>query len=77
MAFKIPASALTLNDEGAVGVKTITDGDIVQFTPIKIIEDQSSFVWVSGLEDNAKLVIVGQDFIVPNQKVEVVEEAKK
>ncbi len=74
-AFKIPPSIMTLNDAGAVGVKTIDSENKVNFTPIEIIEDTPDHVWIMGLPESSRVVMVGQDFIVPNQIIEPVEKA--
>lgn len=72
-AFKIPPSILTLNDEGALGVKVIDAENKAQFKQIEILEDTPNHLWVKGLADNDRVVMVGQDFLVPNQTVEAVE----
>jgi multidrug efflux system membrane fusion protein len=75
-AYKIKPSNLTLNDAGAVGVKTVGSDNRVQFTPVTIVEDAPEFLWVTGLNEGDKVVTVGQDFIVPGQEVEpVMKEA--
>ena len=72
-AVKIPPSILTLDDEGAVGVKIVDTDNKVQFKMIEILEDTADYLWVKGLDDGTRVVMVGQDFIAPNQIVETVE----
>jgi len=72
-AFQIKPSILTLDDTGAVGVKTVSADNMVVFTPIEIIEDTPTHLWVTGLQAGMKIVTVGQDFIIPGQKVTPVE----
>lgn len=72
-AYQIEPSILTLNDKGDIGVKIIDQGGKVEFVPVTIIDDTSSLVWVTGIEGRARVVTIGQDFIVPGQVVEGVE----
>lgn len=73
-AYKIPPSILTLNDTGSVGVKTVGNDNKVDFVRVDIVEDAPDHLWVTGLEGAARVVMVGQDFIVPDQVVEAVEK---
>jgi multidrug efflux system membrane fusion protein len=61
-------SALTLNELGELGVKTIKSGQ-VQFHKVQIIDDTRKGVWLTGLPDEVELIVVGQEFVRSNQKV--------
>ena len=65
--FLSPA-ALTLNELGELGVKTVKS-DKVQFHKVQIIDDTQQGVWLTGLPDEVELIIVGQEFVQSNQKV--------
>jgi len=69
-AHKIPTSALTLNDQGKLGVRTIVDGDMVKFVPVTLLEDTPEGAWVTGLPDPVTLISVGQEFVIDGQKVQ-------
>lgn len=62
-AHKVPQSALTLNNEGRLGVRTVGDGDIVRFQPVEMLRDDVDGVWLSGLPETADIIVVGQDFV--------------
>ena len=66
-AHLLPASALTLNDEGALGVRhAVEDGQggyVTAFAAVELIRDTAEGVWVTGLPDQANVVVVGQDYI--------------
>ena len=70
MAHKIPPSILTLQDDGIVGVKVLSDDDIVIFYPIKKVKDTIDGMWVSGLPDKINLIISGQEYVTSGQKIE-------
>lgn len=65
---------LTLNDDGELGIRTVTDDNIVRFIPIEIIGDGNDGVWLSGLPDPARVIIVGQDFVRHGDPVRIDED---
>lgn len=66
-AHLLPQSALTLNDEGDLGVRIVTGtGDapkIAEFRAVTLIRDTTRGVWVDGLPEAADVIIVGQDYV--------------
>ena len=68
-AHKLPQSALTLNNAGVLGVRTVEDGNIVGFVPVTVIRDTTEGIWVSGLDDEADVIVVGQDFVTAGVEV--------
>jgi multidrug efflux system membrane fusion protein len=73
-AHEIPRSALTLNDEGRLGVRLVGAGDVVDFAPVNLLGESVDGVFVSGLEGAVRLITRGQDFVAQGQKVAVVSE---
>lgn len=73
-AHLIPSSALTLDDSGTIGVKLIGRDNIIQFSNIEIVGDNtnqlSPGVWVTGLSGTVSLVTLGQEIVFPGQRVE-------
>lgn len=66
MAHLLPQSALTLDDEGTLGVRIAeagAEGDVARFTPVSLLRDTRDGVWVTGLPDTARVIVVGQDFV--------------
>ncbi|TYB82796.1 efflux RND transporter periplasmic adaptor subunit [Maritimibacter fusiformis] len=63
MAHLLPQSALTLNDTGALGVRVVGDGNIARFAPVEMLRDTLEGVWVAGLPDTARVIVVGQDYV--------------
>jgi membrane fusion protein, multidrug efflux system len=62
-AHLLPQSALTLNDQGTLGVRVVTAEETVAFAPVSILRDTTDGVWVDGLGDAASVIIVGQEFV--------------
>lgn len=62
-AHLVPASALTLNDEGTLGVQIATEDNTAAFTRVSILRDTAKGMWVSGLPEEASVIIVGQEYV--------------
>lgn len=74
LAHLIPASVLALDDAGEIGVRIVNDSDRVEFVRIRIIGDASDGLWVTGLPDQIRLITVGQELVVPGERVHVVPD---
>jgi multidrug efflux system membrane fusion protein len=70
LASKISPSILLLSDEGDIGVRVVNDNDEVKFLPINIIEDTNDGVWVTGIPNLSKLIVLGQGFVKNGEKVQ-------
>jgi len=71
-AHLIPASALTMDDAGIVGVKTVDQRNMVHFAPVAIVGENNSVdpgMWVTGLPDSALVITHGQEIVFPGQTV--------
>ncbi|MEC3862990.1 efflux RND transporter periplasmic adaptor subunit [Mesobacterium sp. TK19101] len=62
-AHLLPASSLTLNDEGTLGVRTIDADSKALFVPVTLIRDTRDGVWVTGLADTVDVITVGQEYV--------------
>lgn len=69
MAHFIPQSALTLNDDGDLGVRTVDDKSLAQFVKLKLLRDTAGGVWVAGLPETANIITVGQEYVVDDVPV--------
>jgi len=72
-ATKVARSALTFSAEGKLGVRVVGAGNKVAFVPVDLVEDQSDYLYVSGLQDGQRIIVVGQDFVKEGETVEPVE----
>ena len=68
-AHLLPQSALTLNDDGLLGVRFVDDKNITRFAAVKLEQDSKEGVWVSGLDDTVDVIITGQEFVKEGVKV--------
>lgn len=63
-AHLLPQSALTLNDEGTLGVRIVTAENTAGFIPVALMRDTADGVWVAGLPQAADVIVIGQEYVV-------------
>jgi len=63
-AHLIAQSALTLDDAGRLGVRSISDTRTAAFLPVTLVRDTPQGVWVAGLPDKVDIIVVGQEFVI-------------
>ena len=68
-AHKISPSILLLNDEGKLGIRIVSDGNLANFVEIVILEDSEEGLWVTGIAENVEIIIQGQGFVEDGQEV--------
>jgi multidrug efflux system membrane fusion protein len=69
----ISPSALSLGDDGTLGVKLVTEDNTVRFVPVTIVADKVGGLWVAGLPYDVTLITVGHDYVIDGEVVEPVE----
>ncbi len=69
----LPASALTLNDEGVLGIRAAVDG-AAQFMEVRMLRDTARGVLLAGLPDQVDVITVGQEFVTDGTPVAVTFE---
>jgi multidrug efflux system membrane fusion protein len=72
MAQKISPALLTLDEDGNIGVKIVDEYDTVEFFEIELARSDPDGVWVSGLPETARVIVVGQGYVAAGQRVEPV-----
>lgn len=70
-AHLLPASSLTLNDEGALGIRAVTDGNIVKFLEVSVLRDEVKGIWVEGLPEEVNVITSGQEYVIDDVVVAV------
>jgi len=70
-AHLLPSSALTLDNGGNLGVRTVDADSRVKFIPVKVVRDTVDGTWVTGLPAEADVIIIGQDYVVDGVPVAV------
>jgi multidrug efflux system membrane fusion protein len=63
LAHLIPQSAMTLNDEGTLGVRLVDDAAVVSFAAVSVMRDTAKGIWVTGLPQTANVIVTGQEYV--------------
>jgi len=61
-AHRLPSSALTLDDEGRLGVRAVEE-DRAMFRPVSVLRDTVEGIWVTGLPGKVDVIVVGQEYV--------------
>lgn len=73
-AHLISPALLALDTAGNIGIRTLSEDDEVLWNNITIIDDAGSGAWITGLPDVARIITVGQELVIPGEKVEAIFE---
>ena len=68
-AHLVSSAYLTLDDSGRIGVQIVDDDDTVRFQPVDVIGTEGDALWVAGLAETARVITIGQDYVLAGQKV--------
>ncbi|MBL8198138.1 MAG: efflux RND transporter periplasmic adaptor subunit [Chromatiales bacterium] len=72
LAYLVSPSLLTLDAEGELGIKTVDAAGKVVFNRISIAQSGSNGIWVTGLPDQADIIVVGQGYVSAGQAVKAI-----
>lgn len=73
-AHLVPASALTLDDDGHVGLRLADADNRARFARVTVLRDSADGIWVSGLPDPARVIVRGQDYVTDGVALAVTME---
>lgn len=65
-AHLLPASALTLDDDGNIGVRIVSREDagaVARFLPVGVLRDTIDGIYVTGLPDSVDVIVLGQEYV--------------
>ena len=71
-AHLLPQSALTLDDSGALGVRTVDEKSQVLFFETDLIRDTMKGVWLKGLPEKTNVIVLGQEYVTDGVQVQQV-----
>jgi len=69
----ISPGIMVLDDSGRVGVRVVNAG-IASFIPVKVLSEDTTGAWVTGLPNRVMVITVGQEFVNNGQRVDPVAE---
>lgn len=68
-AHKVTPALLILDEQGHLGLKGITEENKVIFHPVEILKAENTGIWITGLQENDKIITVGQGFVSYGEEV--------
>ncbi len=69
LAHLLPQSALTLNNDGALGVRVVSADGTAKFSAVRLLRDTVHGVWLGGLPSEADVILVGQEYVIDGSPV--------
>lgn len=70
----VSPSAMSLGEDGELGVKAVDENDTVIFLPIKLVSTSIDGAWVSGIPADTQVITMGQGFVNVGEVVEPVAD---
>ena len=71
-AVKLPRSVVTLDAAGNLGLRILKADSTVGFVPIDLIDDTPDGLVLSGIPQDAKIIVAGQDLVRDGETVNAV-----
>lgn len=68
----VPGSALTIRDDGSLGLRLVDAEGVTFFQPVTVLRDAPAGFWVSGLPEVADVIVVGQEYVTDGIAVRAV-----
>jgi multidrug efflux system membrane fusion protein len=68
-AHLLPASVLTLNDDGTLGIRSVTSDSTAAFLPVTLLRDTREGVWLAGLPETVDVITLGQEYVESGVRV--------
>jgi len=68
-ALYLSPSTLTLDGEGALGVKVLEADDRARFLPVELLSTSLDGAWVTGIPDGTRIITLGQGFVADGERV--------
>ncbi|MDO6586648.1 efflux RND transporter periplasmic adaptor subunit [Salipiger sp. 1_MG-2023] len=63
LAHLVPQSALTLDDDGRLGVRSVAGDGTAMFLPVTVLRDTRAGIWLGGLPRRVDIITVGQEYV--------------
>ena len=68
-AHRLPIGLIQFDDEGELGLLTVSDEDMVTRHEVEIVRTEAAEAWFSGLPPSAAVITRGQGFVSAGQRV--------
>lgn len=74
-AVVVPRSIITLSAEGELGLRVVGPDDVAGFASVELIDDTPEGLVLTGVPEDARIIVLGQDLVRDGEKVVVKDAA--
>lgn len=74
MAVTVPRSAITLSEDGELGLRTVGKDNVARFTSVELIDDTPEGLILAGVPSETRIIVLGQDLVRDGETVHVQEQ---
>lgn len=72
-AHHVSPALIRLDAQGRIGVHVVDADSRIAFVPVEVVRARADGLWITGLGDRARIVIISQGNLQPGQQVELRE----
>jgi multidrug efflux system membrane fusion protein len=72
----VPRSIITLSTNGEIGLRVVNAENVTSFVAVKLIDDTPTGLVVTGVPEDVRIVVSGQDLVRDGETVSVVNSTK-
>lgn len=65
----VPRSIITLSDKGEVGLRVVGADNLARFVPVEIVDDSEDGLVVTGVPQDVRIIVAGQDLVRDGEEV--------
>jgi multidrug efflux system membrane fusion protein len=65
----VPRSVITLAETGEIGLRGVDADQVAHFVPVTILDDTEAGLVVTGVPENLRIIVAGQDLVRDGEKV--------
>lgn len=74
-AVTVPRSVITLSTEGELGLRIVGTDNVAQFASVELIDDTPEGLVLTGVPEDARIIVLGQDLVRDGETVSVKDAA--
>ncbi|MDH5452080.1 MAG: hypothetical protein OEX14_01900, partial [Paracoccaceae bacterium] len=69
----VPRSIITLSDSGEIGLRVVNADNVTSFAAVNLIDDTPTGLVVTGVPENVRVIVSGQDLVGDGETVSVID----
>ena len=69
----VPRSIITLSDSGEIGLRVVNSDNVTSFAAVNLIDDTPTGLVVTGVPENVRVIVSGQDLVGDGETVSVID----